>query len=683
MYLVAWFVVGFILVSAAMRVTQRRTKDDASPQQPETPPASEWILALVPPEKSCPPVQAASSAPAGDDALEKDTPDWARVLVVLLLATAAGFLIIFAMASDSASLWEPVVWMRSPFLGTRFQALFWGAACGAVAQVFRTRIVEMSRQAFDAAIGSKEGTAWALQAALGILIIVAAAFVIKPDLLAYVRSLEFGSFKATFAEHANTTRVADLKYKDLLWGFTLGRYENFERDYIGPTSSRAYFGDRFFDNNVSEERKTITTALASYAQPVVESLICLEKNHPIRVAADDPGLIKYGARWVRFLLKVKSDPSSVNFQSVNAFLEEINWLVRDTTTFVQSIVPDCLAHDPISDEVIVADAWAISQGFRSGIEKLKTNNKTSRSFQTLALIEPYLVGAAADLVVVLNGHKEKAEFLMKMLDGFPKSGAMMTPGIVNIFYQTADAQLQSFESWPVDTILTNLDFSAKSLDALISKTAGLIPNEPVPKEPVSKQPAKTQKPVAADPEDFFGIVNRNLMILLSTRLGLFNQRALAGEALAQVSREDWLRTYSRVVANLDARFEAPILAMDNLPPVKINDKSRVRWPSIEIPPEYLVDVDLATAISSILLGQTQGNVSALSCNTALYYLNKANGNAKAFIDKGYHDADRDDFVASSRDAASRVRLRELSLKRILAIISNWAGSACDWKLEID
>ena len=76
----------------------------------------------------------------------------------------------------------------------------------------------MARQSFDAAIGSVENTAWVLQGTLAILVIAAAVFAIKPDMLTYVRSFEYGGFKATFADHSTATSIADLKYKDLLWG---------------------------------------------------------------------------------------------------------------------------------------------------------------------------------------------------------------------------------------------------------------------------------------------------------------------------------------------------------------------------------------------------------------------------------------------------------------------------------
>src|SRR4029453_18270940 len=97
-----------------------------------------------------------------------------------------------------------------------------------------------------------------------------------------------------------------------------------------------------------------------------------------------------------------------------------------------------------------------------------------------------------------------------------------------------------------------------------------------------------------------------LMILHTQKLALFNQRVLGGEILSQSAREDWLRTYSRVIVNLTARSEAPIVAYENLPPAPINDQTRKAWPSITIESEYLADLDLTTVISSLLLDRAQG-----------------------------------------------------------------------------
>jgi hypothetical protein len=676
MYVFGWFAVGFVLASLFFGVVRQwRPRHDPTSEKappPGTTTATEWLRYVARSTPSggpeAPAVQWEDAAPTGRSG--------AVVWRFIALVVAAALLLSFAAASDRASLSEYVLWVRSPFLGVRFQYLLWGAACGVLAQLFRTQIAAMARQSFDAAIGSGESTAWVLQGTLAILIIAAAVFLIKPDLLTYVRSFEYGGFKATFADHSTATSVADLKYKDLLWGFTLEQYSRarFNKFYVDKDSDRAYFGDLFFDSKVGDERKKITTALFNnYVEPVIESLICLEKNHPIRVAAFDQGLIKYGARWVNFLAHLKAEPSSLDFNSVQAFLEDINRFSSATTIYVKSIVPECNAHPALSDEVI-QDTAKIWLYFHDGLSKLKANNKREESFQTLALIEPYLIAAAGDLIVVLNSQKEKAEFLTKMLEGFPRSDDMMTPAIVNFFYQTADAQLKSFENWPADAIVINLDYAIRCIDALIAKTSDLV-------VVYNDKLAKDDKPLPRSPKKFFEAVNRNLIILLAEKLALFNQRVLAGEALSQASREDWLRTYSRIVANLGARSQAPILALDNLPAVEVGKQSREMLPFMTFDPEYQVDIDISIAISSVLLGQSEGRASALSCNSSLYYLNAAATNAGAFIASEKHEAEVQ-LLLPRKESQSRTALTELKLNRILSTIRNWAGSACDWKQDL-
>jgi len=674
MYLVGWFAVGFILASMAMHVArQSRRERDATPAQ-----ASLLVSALV----AAVLLYAARSkadrpqpAPAAEETPPAEAAGGPSYLAIFALAIAFLLLILLAVASDGANLWNWLLWLRSPFLGVRFQSLLWGVAAGVVTQIFRVQIAERSRQAFDATIGNKENTAWVLQGTLAILIIVAAGFAIKPDLLAYLRSLEYGGFKATFGEHSSTARGADLQYKELLWGFTLGRYEQFD-NYIGEESDRAVFGDLFFNYRTSKQKRQVTAALfTNYVQPVMKSLVCLEKKHPIKSAATDAHLIRYGARWVTFLWRLKSEPSEPTIDSVKQFLTAINDSAHGTRDYVNSIVPRCGVSVDVMPGDIERDAQIIVDNYGIAVDNLKKDNKTNPAFRTLAIVDPYLFSAVADLIAVLNGQKDKAEFLTRMREGFPKSSEMMTPGIVNIFYQMADAQLKSFESWPVDTILANLDFAIKGIDLLISRTSDLV--------------AEKASPHGRDPTRFFAAMNRNLMILLAEKLGLFNQRALAGEALSQTSREDWLRTYSRMIANSAARSEAPLVALDNLPAAAVNEQSRMRWPHIKIESEYQLDINLATAISSILL-EGPGRGSALSCNTALYYLNRATANVDSLLEERREEADKAEQrrvaggsvdPSNRSEAASRDMLAQLQLKRILTIFSNWAGSSCDWKRE--
>jgi hypothetical protein len=678
MYLVGWFAVAFILASAAMYVG-RQWRIGHNAEEPSLL-ATTLAAALL--------LHAARAA--GDDTRSPTVREKPPAAQNYPAAAILGALLVFSLlllwvaaASDRAGLWDWMLWVRSPFLGARFQYFLWGAALGIFTQLFRNQIAGISTQAFAATIGNKETTAWALQGTLAILIIAAAVFAIKPDLLTYLRSLEYGGFKATFADHSTTVRIANLNYKELLWGFTLDQYSDF-KDYIGPESDRTIFGNRLFNNNLSQEKRDVTDGLFThYAQPIINSLICLERNHPTRAAARDPNLIKYGARWVEFLTLRRLDPPELPVESVKSFLVDINNFAHETTVYVHSIVADCEEAAAVSNDDISKDATKIADNYNKALQKLDEETKRNPAVRTLAIIDPYLVGAAGDLIVVLNGQKEKAEFLTRMLDGFTRSGEMMSPGIVNIFYQVADAQLKSFESWPAETILTNLNFAIKGVDLLIAKTSEVV----VEKD----KPAKDQDPsfsLYPDPAKFFAAMNRNLMILLAEKLALFNQRALAGEALSQVSREDWLRTYSRMIANSTARADAPIVAMDNLPVASVNEQSKKRWPYMKIEPEYQVDIDLATAVSSLLL-EEPGKTSALSCNTALYYLNQANKNADRFIEKKGQEAEdeakkqprTEGNVIRSQVMASRNKLTDLQLKRILASISNWAGNSCDWKRE--
>ncbi len=714
MYLVGWFIVGFALASCAMYLGRQLT---GRPPEPLDDAVARSLTADLPP--AVPPVadQAGSA-----EAVRTITSPFASPWWLIALAAVSVVVLSFAAASDRAGFWDCVLWLRSPFLGARFQYLLWGAAVGVFTQIFRLQIADASKQAFDATIGSGEGTAWALQSTLALLIIAAVVFAIKPDLLTYLRSVEYGGFKATFTDHSTTARIADLKYKELLWGFTLEQYsgENFGPSYVSESSDRAKYGDLFFDNHVSKQRRNITNALfGSYVEPIIGSLICLERNHPIKVAAFDPDLIKYGARWVSFLSRLRSEPSNLTFPMVEQFLRGISGYERDATKYVKAIVPDCIVHSVVPDEV-TQDTAKIWLNYNDGIAKLTAEGKSGSSFLLLAMIEPYLVAATGDLIVVLNGQKEKAEFLTKMLDGFPDNADMMTPGIVNIFYQTADAQLKSFESWPAEKIAANLDFAIRGADILIDKSSRLVAsyNEKVSKEGTSPNASADKD----NPTSFFGAMNRNLVILLAEKLALFNQRALSGEALSQEAREEWLRTYSRLIANLRARSNAPIVARQGLPAATLNKQSEELWPSITIEPQYLVDIDIAASISSILLDRDQDDVAGLSCNTALYYLNAAGANVQAYlradrrpaeeqlmelaktentapfyfnaasagakapagVDQHHADEQLSELRrkdAEARNTLARTALVELQLKRILSTLHNWAGVPCDWNRE--
>src|SRR6202035_2599315 len=162
MYLVGWFAVGFIVASIVMYVGRQWRRDRAEAvEQPSLLAAVLAAALLLYAARSSP--NNAPATPAPETAPPRVVNNVVVFLKIFILLIVSFFLVWFAVASDRAGLWDTVIWIRSPFLGARFQCLLWGAAVGVATQIFRTEIAATSRQAFDATIGSKEGTAWVLQ----------------------------------------------------------------------------------------------------------------------------------------------------------------------------------------------------------------------------------------------------------------------------------------------------------------------------------------------------------------------------------------------------------------------------------------------------------------------------------------------------------------------------------------
>ena len=66
-------------------------------------------------------------------------------LGIFALAVAFLLLVLLAVASDRANLWDWLLWLRSPFLGVRFQSLLWGVAAEDHYPDLSIQIAERSR----------------------------------------------------------------------------------------------------------------------------------------------------------------------------------------------------------------------------------------------------------------------------------------------------------------------------------------------------------------------------------------------------------------------------------------------------------------------------------------------------------------------------------------------------------
>jgi hypothetical protein len=545
-------------------------------------------------------------------------PDWVGPTAALLFASVAAALLAWlAVSTDGAKI-------RSIFLGVRVEAFLFGIALGILGFIFRNQITGLSRELFDAILGNGEQTAWALQSAVALVVVVAIVVGIRPDLLAYLRSFKVGGFEATFAESSTLVREAktNLNLSGLSERFSLKVYKDFEKNYLDKNSDRGRARQWFDKSHIEGERSKIAeTFFGAYIDPVIVSLTCLEEKDALEIATNDRNLIAYSVTWKTFLLELNSGKATLSRDSIASFLKRLKDLSSKFVTNVVDVAPDCMKKQYEKGQVslnagasredsLTSDAEKIWTNFDSARNTLQANHLSGPEIYALRIIEPYLAAATGDLISLLSGDKDKAEFLTKMLENFPRLDEMQSPGVINIFYQISDAKLKSPGSWPLGQTLSELDYAIHGADYMIAQSVAWAIQHPADQQGV---------------DGIFDVFNRNLLILLTTKLDLFNQHALAGEAISDSSRQVWAETLSRLLAILRARSNAPMVTSDNstLPLTTLDKKSLVHWPMISVDRIYTLNASLAIALSVILVENDRSKASALACNTSLYYIKDA------------------------------------------------------------
>jgi hypothetical protein len=602
-----------------------------------------------------------------------------------LLVGVLGLLIALAVATDSAILPNKILALKSVFVGVRVQALALGMLLGFFAFQNQIHLAHISRQLGKAIIGDKESTAWVLQSAVALVVILVVVFAVRPDFFDYLRTLKVGGFEATFAERSSiAVREASLHLIDLKEDLTLVEYKDFGEKFLAPDSARGQARKLFDGSKVEGESGEIARKLfATYIDPIIISLTCLNKKRALATAAHDYDLITYSAAWEHFLLALHKGNATFSQEEIRPFLEKLRDLSWSVARKANKIHPECMKEeadktagraadkaadkilkvvlqheDPEDREVISlkqqasAEVDDMVQSYKRAADILRKEGRDKPEIFALTIVEPYLVGAAADLIALVSGSQlagaqRKAEFLTKMLDQFPRADELVTPGIVNIFYQIADARLSNPVSWPLDQTISDLDYAIRGADILKSRSAQLLADHP--KEP---NPGG----------DIFDIFARNELVTLTVKLQLFNQRALANEALPEAFRQAWILALSRELALLKTRAKAPMVLSDIVPSTTLDQTTIARLPVAKIEEDIILEADLAIALSIILVEGSRSKTSALACNTALFYINDAREKARRLVEEFALD-----------------RAQETRWKQIVSITGQRVADSCDWR----
>ncbi|MCK1389786.1 hypothetical protein IVB29_03390 [Bradyrhizobium sp. 1] len=608
---------------------------------------------------------------------------WLAALIVIALLVIA-----FAAATDNAQLLQCVLVVKSYLVGIRVQAFIVGILSGLVFRQYRRQLGNFGRRLGNAVIGDKDGsTAWALQGALAVGLIAIGLFVVRPDLLLYLKSFKFGTVEATFGDQGPLPlRDARLNLREFREKIAVRQYKKFREDFISASSPRGLARRDLSSPTIvdiqQESGEIASLIFEQYVNPVLSSVLCLARAHALNEAIHDPDLSLYSSAWQDFLLQIHRDDRLLTSSLLKTFLIS---LPRKSAPFIKRVrdaYPECKEDLPAIEpaysrtliNTIAADQVALL--YKNALDKQQKVNKAS--VRSLRIFDPYLTGAAADLVALISGEGEKADFLLNILSDFDPSDDDITPGIINLHYQVTDSWLNSIGSLPLDLVRSQIEYAIHGVDVLmarsgsrldeIEKRASADSQERKTPEQVTEE-EKQRKKDAKNMSTIYGIFLRNSFATLTAEVDVYVRHILADEKIPEGHRQSWVKAASRLQAMLQARLNLPVANIDGLFTVELNARMKAHLhedegldlqSDIKIDPDFLLQADLAIALTSILLPD-RNRVSVQNCTAALFYVNEASASVQPTIEVNELD-----------------KAQEHHLRQLIRTVANRVGDTCSW-----
>lgn len=603
------------------------------------------------------------------DALRRRLAGW---VVIALLAIA------LAAATDNAQLYQWMLVVKSYLVGVREQALIVGLLSGIVLRRYRRPLGDFGRRLGNAVIGDKDNTAWALQSALAIGLIAVVIFAARPDFLTYLRSFKLGTVEATFADQGPLPlRDARLNLRDFRAKLFVDQFADqlgsFEQSQLFSPSSDRSRARRLLGEKAelwAREADGITRVFFDqYVRLVLSSVVCLERIRALRTAAHDPDLSGYVSAWENFLLLVHRDQSPMTEENLTSFLKSLHDRSAPFVQRVSALNPDCMDTHTFAEIApesfpsrsrYLTDREAggrILSHYKKAIEVLKEHREQSAAKLSLVVFEPYVTAAVADLISLISGEREKADFLLNMLDGFPPSDDLGTPGIINLYYQVTDSQLNSIGSLPLDLMIEQIEYAIRSAKILMDGSEKALNSPETASAGSSRREGEFDQKTLSTIYDIF---LRNLFVTQRAEVDIYVQSVLDGETVSQKHRQNWMKATSHLLAVLQQRFGLPNLGIDGLPRTELGSFEAKQIRTAAIDPEFVLQADVSIALSAILLNDAP-RTSARNCNTALFYVNEASRWVQPTVE------------TYNSDWALENRLRQL-----IGAVANRVGDSCNW-----
>ena len=612
-----------------------------------------------------------------------------RLVFVVLFALV---LIVVGSVTDHAGVGQFLLQLKALVAGSRVQSVFCGILLGFLIGQQRVTIAKGGRRLGRAVVGDSQNTAWALQGVVGIGLLAAIVFALKPDLLQYLKSLKLGEFEATFADRAPTAslREAHLNLKDFREQIAFHQYEKFKEKFLLSNTSRGW-ARALLNSSIQPQTNAITEKLAGYVDPVIGALLCLRKAHAVRSASKDWQLAAYAVAWEDFLLKLHADNSVADMSNVQAFLMQLTMHANGFVEHVKSLTQGCSAQT-IDQPHLEDDAKVIADKYADAAKTMKDQQHGEPEILVVVAIDSYFTGAVSDLIALISGDREKTDFLIKMTKDFPLSEQLISPGIINLFYQATDAWLNTAGPIAVEDARANIEYATTGASMMMSLSASLIPDSERNKTNAPADCGKDDPRPQDHPEKMRNVYDtflRNLFATLTSEADIFIQYRLNGGTLTESQHENWVNVVSRLSAMLQTRLNAPAMGLDNVPSTSLDDltirrlrKARIsKCPQDEdtppkdekasktgtnsdqalIDPDFMLQANLAVALSAVLLSREDAPTTS-SCNAAQFYVNSA----AQFIEDTKTDNELDD-----------AQLRRL--QQLVTAVGAQIGERCAWK----
>ncbi|RVU17736.1 hypothetical protein [Methylobacterium oryzihabitans] len=544
----------------------------------------------------------------------------------------------------------------------KFYFILLGSIAGYACNKTRIVLTSSASKVFDAVINEK---AWVIQCIIVILVATTSILIVNPSLLDKLESIKAGSFEAKLNPSALSTRDAIRTNLSVFSAEnTIGAYANFSKIYLNNERLNIRLSD---ESGIDVQRfRILEILMLHYVEPFARIVRCLEAAQGHHHLSQDPDLMR--------LISLLRGDMLISLKADRNFFDETSWKAKlaifrsiisksfkDTIPLIaaESLMEQCngLEEPAIIKNDLTANhsnqLYTLSEQARMILKKQVAANKNS-------YIDHYIVSAFGDLIRFSFGHTEKSEFYARVLDFYPTGEDLMmtSPGLINLYYQSATSKLRSNLYWPLESKIGDLNEASRGSEQIVTharaqmkklgtytegsayakdllatncKKRGTYIRGPSPHESQAKvECPESLKDMIREYESVANLYTVIKFYINSMYLETYNLYILSGNSFPEAERGKWERPYKYLESVLNAQRAhrpATIVRLNKnldlgktsiLESMTFDNEVFSQNPSVHAAQTF--DAMFAMALSSIFLTEKNGRSPAEACAIGRSYV---------------------------------------------------------------